>query len=63
MRIKETYFSVDQVAQRYGVHRGTIWRWLKSNLMFPRPVRLSPGCTRWRLSDVEAWEHHESADH
>lgn len=29
---------------------------LKANPTFPKPVRLSPGCTRWRISDIEAWE-------
>jgi hypothetical protein len=23
---------------------------------FPQPVKISPGCTRWRLSDLEAYE-------
>lgn len=23
---------------------------------FPRPIKLTPGCTRWRLSEIEAWE-------
>lgn len=22
---------------------------------FPRPVKLSPGCVRWQVSDIEAW--------
>lgn len=22
---------------------------------FPRPLKLSPGCVRWRESDIEAW--------
>ena len=50
-----TYASDAQLAQRYGVCRPTIWRWVKQNA-FPQPVKISPGCTRWRLADVEAWE-------
>ncbi|TKW67168.1 MAG: AlpA family phage regulatory protein [Paracoccus denitrificans] len=23
---------------------------------FPQPVKLTPGCTRWKLSEIEAWE-------
>jgi prophage regulatory protein len=50
------YVSLTQVAARYQVHRTTLWRWLKTDPSFPRPVTLSPGCTRWRLADLEAWE-------
>lgn len=52
----ETYLSDNQVASRYGVHRTTIWRWTSSDARFPPPVNLSLGCTRWKLSEVEAWE-------
>ncbi|MAQ46131.1 MAG: AlpA family transcriptional regulator [Confluentimicrobium sp.] len=52
----ETYLSDTQVAARYGVHRTTPWRWAKTELSFPKPFVLSPGCTRWKLSDLEAWE-------
>jgi prophage regulatory protein len=52
----ETYLSDLQVSARYGVHRSTPWRWTNSDLAFPKPIALTPGCTRWRLSDVEAWE-------
>jgi predicted DNA-binding transcriptional regulator AlpA len=53
----ETYLADVKVAQRYGVHRTTPWRWLKSDPTFPKPIALSPGCTRWKLSDIEAWEN------
>ena len=50
-----TYLTDKQVAARYGVNKSTIWRWVEKG-RFSKPVKLSPGCTRWRLSDVEAWE-------
>ena len=50
------YLSDKQVADRYSVSRISIWRWRKTDPNFPQPVSLSPGCTRWRLSDIEAWE-------
>lgn len=50
------YMTDRAVARRYGVHRSTPWRWLRSDPSFPRPVVLSPGCTRWRLGDLLAWE-------
>ena len=50
------YVSDKQVAERYGVSRPTVWRWLKTDSTFPKPISLSPGCTRWRLDEIEAWE-------
>lgn len=59
----ENYLKDAEVAQRYGAHRTWPWRRVKKDPDFPKPIRLSPGCTRWRLSDIEAWEHRKSADH
>jgi prophage regulatory protein len=50
------YLSDKQLAERFSVARTTVWRWMRTDVTFPRPVSLSPGCTRWRLADVEAWE-------
>jgi prophage regulatory protein len=52
----ETYLTDVKLAQRYGVHRTTPWRWVKSDPSFPKPIVLTAGCTRWKLSDIEAWE-------
>jgi len=49
------FLSDEQLAKRYGVSRSTIWRWLRKG-DFPSPVKLGPGCTRWPLDDVQAWE-------
>lgn len=51
----DTYLSDTQLAARYNVHRATLWRWAQTG-QFPRPVSLTPGCTRWKLSEIEAWE-------
>lgn len=50
------FVSDKQVAARYNVTRPTVWRWLKTDPSFPKPISLSPGCTRWRLDEIEAWE-------
>jgi len=55
-----TYLTDRQIAERYGVSRCTPWRWAKSG-DFPKPVQLSAGCTRWRASDVRAWEEKNRA--
>jgi len=44
------------LSKRFGVDRCTIWKWVREG-QFPKPVKLSRGCTRWRLADVEAWEN------
>lgn len=50
------YLSDNQISIRYGVSRQTVWRWAATDETFPKSIKLSPGCTRWRLSDIEAWE-------
>lgn len=50
------YISDKQLAEHFGVHRITIWRWSKIDPTFPKPVRLTPGCTRWKLAEIEVWE-------
>ena len=51
----QKYLADTEVAARYKVGRATPWRWTQKGA-FPKPIKLSPGCTRWRLSDIEAWE-------
>lgn len=47
--------TVQSVAARLTVTVPTVWRYARTNPEFPRPVKLSPGCTRWRAEDIEAW--------
>ena len=50
------YFADKELAARFSVSRQTIWRLVKSDPTFPKPIRLTAGCTRWLLSEIEAWE-------
>ena len=52
----DTYLSDVKVAERYSVSRNTVWRWHREQVDFPKAVCLTPGSTRWRLSDLEIWE-------
>ena len=52
----EEYKSATQLAVRYNVTPISIWRWAKNDPSFPKPKKLSPRCTRWLLSELEAWE-------
>ena len=58
----ETYLNDIQISTRFGVHRTTPWRWAKSDPTFPKPINLTPGCTRWKLSDIESWETSKQRD-
>ena len=60
MSANNTYLSDREIAARYGIHRVTPWNWAKQG-KFPKPVKLTSGCTRWRLADVEAWEKEREA--
>ena len=51
----QRYISDIQLAERYSVSRSTIWRWVHRGIL-PKPQKLSPGCTRWRLDGIEQRE-------
>jgi predicted DNA-binding transcriptional regulator AlpA len=43
-----------QAAQLCGVSPATWWRWHAAGRC-PAPLRLSPGCVRWRAEELRAW--------
>jgi prophage regulatory protein len=49
------YVADRDLAERFKTSRATIWRWVEKR-GFPAPVRLSPGCSRWRMDQVRQWE-------
>jgi prophage regulatory protein len=52
----DTYLADTTLAERYGIARNTVWRWHRERADFPRAVKLSQNCTRWKLSEIIAWE-------
>lgn len=50
------FISIPQTAERYGVARQTVWRWIKERPDFPKPVRFSSGCTRLAVADLDAYD-------
>ncbi|HQU69096.1 MAG TPA: AlpA family phage regulatory protein [Albidovulum sp.] len=50
------FINVAQVAGRYGISVDTVWRWSRSGDL-PRPLRIGPNITRWRLADLIAHEN------
>ncbi len=57
----EAFLDVADMQARYGVGRSTVWAWA-ARTDFPKPIRLSEKCTRWRLSDLVAWEARRAAE-
>jgi prophage regulatory protein len=45
-----------ECASRYSVNRVTIWRWVKRGV-FPAPIKLSNGFSRWDIEDLVAYEN------
>ncbi len=43
--------DVNRVAKLLCVGKRTVWRWLEEGA-FPKPMRLSNACVRWRAGDV-----------
>ena len=50
-RCTEQYLSDHQVAARFNITKATVWRWHD-----PRRIKLSPGTSRWKLSDLVLFE-------
>ncbi len=42
-----------EVAEFFGVGRGTIWAWSRNGIL-PPPVAIGPRVKRWRISDLQA---------
>lgn len=52
----EQFLSDHQVAARFDISKATVWRWHTKYPDFPRRIRLSPGTSRWKLSDLVQFE-------
>ena len=52
----ERYVSVRDLCERFRVSKATIWRWTKYSPDFPGPLKLSNGTSRWRESEICAFE-------
>lgn len=57
----DRYLKDTDVAKMLHVSRNTVWRWTREGLLAP-PVRITPGCTRWRESDLRALTDRAAAE-
>lgn len=53
---EERYLSVQDVARRYAISIQTVWRHTKHNPEFPKPIKILAGSTRWKMSDILAYD-------
>jgi len=51
---EERLLRIQEVLRMVGVGKSTWWKWIGEGKA-PRPVKISPRITVWRLSDVQAW--------
>ena len=57
----QLYLNDIQVAARFGISRNSVWRMVKTGQL-PAPINLFKATTRWRLSDLEAFEAARAAE-
>ncbi len=48
------YCRASELAKKFNVSVSAIWSWTR-NGNFPQPVKLTPKCTVWILSEVQEW--------
>jgi len=53
--VAERYIRLKEVCLITAASQATIWRWVKTNPGFPRPIRLSPSCTVWNEAELLEW--------
>ena len=45
---------VGQLCEKTGLSESSIWRLVRLR-QFPRPMKLSPGCTAWFEHEIDEW--------
>ena len=49
------FIRAKNLAPHLAVSEPTLWRWLKEDPTFPKPVKLSGRVTAWKISEIESW--------
>ncbi|QBQ54331.1 helix-turn-helix transcriptional regulator [Nitrosococcus wardiae] len=47
--------DINTIAAYLGRGVSTVWRCAKSDPLFPKPIRLSARCTRWKVGEIRAY--------
>jgi predicted DNA-binding transcriptional regulator AlpA len=51
-----TFIRVKPLGERFGVSVRTIWRWVRCDPTFPRPIKFSAQVSAWDRNEIDAWE-------
>ncbi len=46
--------NIKDVMQMVGIKQSTIYKYMKTK-GFPKPIKLSQKCSRWKKEEVEKW--------
>ncbi len=49
----DRFIRIHEVMKMTGLAKSTVWAWCASGRL-PRPIKLSPRVTVWRLSEIQA---------
>ncbi|MBA2660086.1 MAG: AlpA family phage regulatory protein [Nitrosospira sp.] len=49
------YIRAKRLAPQLAISEPTLWRWLKKDPTFPKPVKLSARVTAWLIADIQTW--------
>ncbi len=52
---EDVLVSASQIAGPARVTIGTVWHWNRTISDFPKPLKISGRCTRWKKSEIDAW--------
>ena len=52
--LRRRTIRVGQLCEKTGLSESSIWR-LARLRQFPRPMKLSPGCTAWFEHEIDEW--------
>ncbi|MDK4680289.1 helix-turn-helix transcriptional regulator [Kingella negevensis] len=52
--MEERLLNIKEVREKTSLSQATIYRKIRLN-KFPKPVKLSESCSRWKNSEIEQW--------
>ncbi|MBO6807274.1 AlpA family phage regulatory protein [Thalassospira sp.] len=52
----EVFLSIPDIQKRYSISRASVYN-LINKQAFPSPIKVLPGLSRFKLSDIEQWEN------
>jgi prophage regulatory protein len=61
--MKDGYLRVNAVAEYLDMGVSTIWAWSDEQKEgFPKPRKISPRVTLWKISDLDSWVNRNNVD-